>query len=272
MNKIHIGVMVAAALVVCGCSKEDRDEMIERTAKAAKNLNGEVVDNTKERSVPTIVEEQQKKERVRQNTQWTVENQALHPIEYCQAQLAETAKMGQQLDVQQHALLVAKSSLSKKLSDLNLEGKDLAEFLAKAKAAYREAELKDSFPIQLNGYAVGKDKAQTTIIAANRKLVAIQAQLSPNSNSLMRVERRLTQLVAEQQKVIALKEKLQSMIGDLRTKQVIEGERGIRDSLRAIEDSMTALQSTVNEPEALDIMIPDGATQQKREFEDIMSK
>ena len=35
---------------------------------------------------PSIVKEQQRKERIRQDKTWTPENRAHHPIEYCQAQ------------------------------------------------------------------------------------------------------------------------------------------------------------------------------------------
>ena len=270
-NTVIVALTIGATLCA-GCSKEDRENIIDRAAKAGKALNGEVVDNTKERAIPTIVEEQQKKERVRQNTQWTAENQRLHPQEYCQAQLEETGKMSKKLDVQQHKLLMSKSSLSRKVSDLELQRKQLSDFLSKAKVAYKDAEANNSFPITLNGYPVSKEKAQQAIIEANRKLKIAQEQIVPTRNSLATAEKKLKQIAEEQRKIVALREKLQSTLSDLQMKQVIEGENGIGDALKAIDDSMNALQTASNEPDVLDIMVPDEKTQQQSEFDAIMKE
>ena len=94
MKTLLITALCAGSVILSGCSKESRDEVIERTTKAAKELNGSErkSKDKDENKPPDIVAEQQRKERVRQNTQWTAENQALHPVEYCQAQLEEVAK------------------------------------------------------------------------------------------------------------------------------------------------------------------------------------
>ncbi len=273
MKKLLFSVGIAvigSALFLHGCSKEDRDEAMNRLGKAGKALNGEVVDNTKEHAVPTIVAEQQKKERVRQNTQWTPENQKLHPKEYCLAQLEETEKMGKKLDVQQHKLLLAKSAYARKVSDAEMQEKQLSAFLDKAKAAYKDADAKNAFPMLLNGRSVTKEKAQESIIEANRKLKLVRESIPAARNSLANVGLRLRKITEEQRNIVLLREKLQTTLNDLQVKQVIDGENGIGDALRAIDDSMNALLETVNEPALLDIMVPDEKTQKQEEFDAIM--
>ena len=50
-----------ASMVICGCSREGRDEAIDRLGKAGKALNGEVRPDDKEYGTPNIVAEQQRK-------------------------------------------------------------------------------------------------------------------------------------------------------------------------------------------------------------------
>lgn len=275
MKVLLIGLIAvgAVAALYCGCSKEDRDEMINRVTKAAKGLNGEVIDNTKEHETPTIVAEQQKKERIRQNTKWTAENQRLHPIEYCQAQLEETVKLGKNLEVQQHKLLTVKSSLSKKVAQLEAQVTELSGFLEKAKAAYKEADMVNGFPITLNGHSVTKEQAQPLMLEASRKLKKAKEQLAPSQTSLAQVERNLTKVSAEQEKLVALREKLKTTMESVRLKKVVEGGEGMSDALQAIDDSMNALQqvSEIPEPSALEtIMTPDKGSKDASDFADLL--
>ena len=86
LTLVGVAAVVGIACYV-GCSKESRDEAINRLGKAGKALNGEVYPDDADNGVANIVREQQRKERIRQNTTWTAENIARHPKEYCQAQL-----------------------------------------------------------------------------------------------------------------------------------------------------------------------------------------
>ena len=72
---MHVKTLFAvgiAGILFVGCSREDREEVADRIGKAANALKGE---DGSERT-PRIVKEQQRKERIRQNTKWTPENQS----------------------------------------------------------------------------------------------------------------------------------------------------------------------------------------------------
>ena len=105
MKKLSVAVCVIAMgglAIFYGCSKEARDEAMNRIGKAGKALNGEVRPDDKEHETPNIVAEQQRKERIRQNTKWTPENQAKFPVEYCQAMLEQVDKDAKQYEVVMH--------------------------------------------------------------------------------------------------------------------------------------------------------------------------
>lgn len=264
--------VVAFVVSLLACSQEDRDVAVSRIAKAGKALNGEVRPDDVEHDTPNIVVDQQRKERVKQNTQWTPENQARYSIEYCHAQLEETKKMSERLDVQQHTLMVTKNGLIRKISDLEAEENQLQSFLDKAKESYREASAKNAFPMRLNGYEVSREKAQVAIVEASRKLKTTRSQLMPNRNSVKRIDQRLAQITREQRNVVALRDRLEMTLSDLKTKQVIDGEKGVGDALKALEDAMTALQKASNEPDIIDLMLPDAASKEQEEFKAIMAE
>ena len=74
-----IGVIAVAYYLIA--PEEKRDALLERVENLGRASDGE--------HVAKVVREQQRKERIRQNNTWTPENRALHPVEYCQAQLED---------------------------------------------------------------------------------------------------------------------------------------------------------------------------------------
>ena len=149
-----LAIVGLVALYLLGCSREERDEAMNRMGKAAKALNGEVRPNDQKHATPNIVAEQQRKERIRQNTKWTAENQALHPIEYCQAQLEEIDRYSRQLEVSKHKLLTNQNTTRRKLAENEAQIKSISAFLDSAKKVYREAEDKNQWPMVLNGFSL----------------------------------------------------------------------------------------------------------------------
>ena len=243
MKTLLITAFCAGSVIVSGCSKESRDEVIERTTKAAKELNGSErkSKDKDENKPPDIVAEQQRKERVRQNTQWTAENQALHPVEYCQAQLEEVAKYAKQLEVQAHQVAVAQSAAERKISEAEGQIASLTTFLDQAKAAYREADATNKWPMALNGYQIGKEKAQQTIVETYQRLQTYNNNVATQKNNQRKLDAKLQQVAQEQKNLAVLRGKIQAAISDIQMKKLIDGEKGIGDALNAINDSMNAL-------------------------------
>ena len=105
-----LAVAVVAACIFIGCS----DEIAERGGNAWNAIKGETTPGEK---TPRIVKEQQRKERSRQNNTWTPENRALHPVEYCQAQLEDLQRYSRELEARAHEKSCAIAAVKRTLGD-----------------------------------------------------------------------------------------------------------------------------------------------------------
>ena len=273
MNKI---LMIGSAAVICaaavGCSQEDREEAMTRLGKAGRALNGEVMPDDGEYAEPKIVVEQRRKERIRQNTKWTMENQAKHPIEYCQAQLEEVTKYGEEVEAVVHKLSVSRVTTERTIKECGTKEADLRRFLDEAKAAYRAAEAKNEWPVKIGGFSLTKERTQEKIVDAAARIPSLKARSGKLGNMLVSLDKKQDAVRKEQRKLVLLKERIENTISDLKVKKVIEGEQGIADALNAINDSMQSLGVDYDDPSVEMLMAPDKASEIKVEFDKIMAE
>lgn len=265
---VVMGVAVVAIVLTIGCSQENREEAMDRFGKAAKALKGE----GEGAATPDIVKEQQRKERIRQNTTWTPENQALHPVEYCQAQLVEIEEFGKKLDVQMHQLATTKSGLKRTLEDNQSQVSTMEKFLKDAKAAYRKADAANAWPMAINGFQLSKENAQARIVDAANKIPQLNQRIAMAQTNLTRLDKKMDGVVAERRKLADVRSRIQSTITDLQTKKILDGERGITDALNAINDSISALNGDSTDPTLEELAVPDKDTERAVSFERIMAE
>lgn len=263
--------MAAAAMVaVCGCSPEGREEAMDRVAAAGRALNG----GDTEGRTPDVVRKQREAEARRQNREWTQENQAKHPVEYCQAQLATLDRHAEALGVGAHKIAVAIGTDKRENGDDRVQVGKLEEFLAEAKAAYREAEAAGSWPARIGGFSLGKERAQEKIVEARRKVSELQGRIAARENRLVALDKKLARVNAEQKRVVAIRERVQETLRALETKQILDDDAGIAAALGAISDSMGALAPEADNPALEDLLAPSatGGAQWEAEFEAIMAE
>ncbi len=261
-------VTVVVLAMFAGCSQEDREDAAERIGKAADALKG---DDGSERT-PRVVKEQQRKERIRQNTKWTPENQAKFPIEYCQAMLEEIAKDSQHYEMLMHKFLTAKSSVTRKIAENDAQLKSYSVFLNTAKKTYREAEASGSWPATINGFNLSKEKLQEKIVDAASKVKSFQAVTATLKTNLAKLEKKTARISEEQRKLVLTKESLQRTLDNLQLKKVVDSEDGIRDSVAAINDAIGALGEGAEEASLEDLVTPDANTMRKATFDAIMTE
>lgn len=267
MKSMLVLVGVIAIVVILGffvAPREQREAMLDKVAVLGDSSGGE--------KTPRIVREQQHKERVRQNTEWTPENQALHPIEYCQAQLETLAEHASKLDVQAHKYAVAKNQATRAMSDAEAQLADIAKFLEEAKRAYRGAAASGKWPVTIRGFALSKEKAQEKIVAAAEKRPTLQSAIARNRVLLATLEKKATRVVEEQKNIIKTKERIQMVLNDLNLKKVVEGDDSITDVLNAINDSLGALGTNYEDPSIDDMLVPDKSSTIKVSFDAIMAE
>ena len=261
-----------ASMVICGCSREGRDEAIDRLGKAGKALNGEVRPDDKEYGTPNIVAEQQRKERIRQNTEWTAENQALHPIEYCQAQLEEVVKIASQLEVQAHKYAVAKSQVQRTTANAEAQATSFEKFLEAGKKAYREAEASGNWPATVNGHPFIQEKLREKLLEASRRIKPLRESAARNKATLASLKRKGDAISVRQRETAELKDRLNITITDLKMKKLDDGSQGLKDTLNALNDSLASLGSDFADPSLDDLAAPDSTSATQDEFDALMAK
>lgn len=269
---IAVGILIAAGICYVGCSKEDRASAMDRVHNAGTALNGGDVQDDKEHATPTIVAEQQRKERIRQNTKWTKENQALHPVEYAQAQLAEMDRLMAQEQVRIHTLATTKASEERKFADAQTQAKFLAKFLGDAKGAYRTASATNKWPVAINGFTLTQESLKEKIVTTDSRLRSLTNSLAKTQNGIAMLNTKLEKAHAEQQSLVASKERVQMAISDLNAKQVIDGDKSIADALNSINDSMKALDVDNSDPSVGDMATPSEAATRDQKFDEIMAE
>ena len=269
MIKWLLIIVVVGVAIVIGCSQDDRDEVVERSGNAWNALKGE---NSSGERPPKIVKEQQRKERIRQNTTWTPENRAHHPIEYCQAQLEELQRYGRELEARAHEKACAIAAVKRTIGDNDTMEQNLRKFLADAKKAYKECESANSWPAKLGGYSLSREKTEEKIIDAVQKLEAIKLETGSKKNMLVSLEKTLKITQDEQKEVVKIREQVQNKINDLRVEKVIDGDNSIVAALNAIEDAMGVLGANYDDPKIESIVQPDEKTTREELFKKIMAE
>ena len=259
---IIVVVLIATGLF-WGCDSEKKTEILNTISDCLR-------EEDEKEYTPDIVSKQQRKERRRQNKNWTPENQAKYPIEYCQAQLEKLDKHAAVLDTSIHKLNMSISDCQRKITNASQRIEHLKSFINMAKIKYREAEAKNAFPIDLNGYMLSKQQIQEKIVQATRQIPSLQNQLMSSKNMAGILNRKKAKLIGEQERLVALREKVQNTINDLQTKKVIDGNQDITAVLNSLNDSVDSLGINANDPKLDDIMTPSHASSIQTEFDAIM--
>lgn len=268
-----VGLVCLVGLVFhVGCSRESREEAMVRMTKAGRALNGDVRPNDVEHEVPNVVIEQQRRERIRQNTMWTADNRALHPIEYCQAQLEELEKHDARLEVVAHEVATKKAEVVRTMGNHEGRLKNLEKFLGEAKATYRVCETNNVWPAQLGGFSLSKGKVREKIVDAARQISVLRTRIGTQRNQLVQLEKKADLVWEEQKRLAALRERVETTLSDLKLKKVIDGKTGISDSLNAIHDAMGSLGVDYDDPKLDDIFAPDRKSAIDEDFDRIMAE
>lgn len=266
---IVIGVVIAV-IAFNLISDDDRAEMSDRISSAGKALTGDI--RADGERTPRIVKEQQRKERIRQDSTWTPENRAAHPIEYCQAQLEELVKHGRTLEARIHEKSCALAALKRTMGDDEAMEKGLTKFLGEAKKSYRDALASNTWPVMMGGYSLSQEKAKQKIIDAAEKLSEIQSRTVTKKNQKLKIEKSLDIARTEQQRTVKYREQIQNTISDLKLKKVIEADDGIKAALDAICDNMGTLGVDYDDPSIESIIQPDSKATRDELFDKIMAE
>ena len=128
-----------------------------------------------------------------------------------------------------------------------------------------------SWPMSYNGFQLSQPKAQKFIVETNARLTAAREQSAPIKNVLARIDRRLAEIQKEQVTLVRTKEKLNVTLSALQAKDVVEGEKGISDALKAINDSIGSLSGWTEDLSFEDISAGTPEMEISSAFDEIMA-
>ena len=268
MKKI-IYVVGMVIFVIVGCSKEEREEVVDRVGTATKALAGDLSAKPVE---PKIVKEVKVKESLKQDREWTPENQIAYPLEYCLAQLDEISKIGRSIEVQSHRMRIARSALEREIQSDDLSLSSCKESLDELKQLYREAEISNTWPIVFRNYSMNQEKTKSLIVDLNRKSVGLEKAMPEKKNKVTNIDVKIGMLEQEARSIVEVRDRLQNTIQDIKTRRIGDSERNINDALNSINDSLKALNVGVVEISTADVIIQSGSKSDDDEFAAIMSK
>lgn len=271
LTLVGVAAVIGIACYV-GCSKESRDEAINRLGKAGKALNGEVYPDDSDNGTANIVREQQRKERIRQNTTWTAENIARHPKEYCQAQLEALNEYASQLDVSMHKLQVKTSTVTSAITDAETSIGQFTNMLEQAKASVRASRATESDKVEMGGYSLTFDRAKKKMVLMNRRVPVLRTQIGKLKNALTQIGKSIDRVEKEQEKIVSIREQVQVAIGEIELKNVIEGDKSIVAALDSIRHNVRDLGVDYDDPSIESIAAPSPEESIDAEFEKLMAE
>lgn len=191
-----------AVCVLSSCSQSSREEAIDRVSDAAKTLNGNPD------ATPDIVKAQQKKDRERQNSQWTTENTTRHPVEACNAKLDEIEASEQKAMVHYNKALSMKLASERAKRAAESEVKKFSEFLSSAKSLWTAASTAGKWPVELNGYPFSQDELKSKMTEALKKKASAEQRVKDESTKVMQADAALKQIQATRKRLGEDKERV----------------------------------------------------------------
>ena len=269
MNKA-VSVIGVVSLMVFGCSPSAQDEACRRVGKAVSALNGRDASDERIHKTPNIVAAQQQRDILRQNTEWTPENQVKHPIEYCNAKLEELDGFSERLEVSVHKLLVRQSEVENTTAKARVQIDDLARFLKESKESYRRSESESTDRVEIGGYSLNKEQAKMRIVEAAHRMTELQNLIVNKENILVSINKKIAQVQNEQKTLLTVRKRVEATKTDMQVKEVMDGETGISSAIEALNNTLSALSTTDREPTLDDVLVPDAKVETDRDFEDIM--
>ena len=262
-----IAVSLAAALCA-GCSQESRDEAIDRATRAAKELNGRV-DVT-----PDIVKAQQKRERERQNSQWTIENVSEHPIEACNAKIEEIDGKIKAAQIAYHRALSAKIASEESSRLANADVEKYGEFLRLVRPAYKAAKGNGTWPIVVNSYTLNEESAKERILTAIKKRDAAKAKGEKSSSNIVVMTQRMKDIRRIESNLKEQREKVQNYLENIRSGQLqseIKGLVGVLNDGNVKMSDLEAVNTTQGIDSSDDIYSPSQNDADKKLLDNFMN-
>lgn len=263
LKTMLVGYVLVAGIM--GCSREDRNEILDRINDAGKSLNGESAG-----SVPGVVREQRRKERIRQDTHWTPENINAHPKEYCLSQIEYIDKLSRNLGGLLHELSVLEVQMRQELKDAKIMKEQITKFSDDAIAAYKNAMCSNQWPVLISGFSLSQVQLKRKIIEAAQQRRELDSKMLKRENQIVKFKKKIEVVAETERRLAATRAMTQSALRDIEINDALGVDKGIVESLKSINASVEVLDSSQDDPSVEELARPSVDKVNDLEFEAIL--
>lgn len=248
IKRIVIFPFLLSAFLLAGCDVDETD--IEN-----------YVDNTKSlftSSDPLVVRNAQKREKDRQNKEWTNENIQAHPDLWLSDAIACCDDNLKKIEVQKVAFLRLKKENERKVSDAELILKRYGDWLVVAKKEYKKmVSSNGDWPVNVNSYVLSQDEFNEAVSDALDRVKLATDQKSTSLKILKKIELREKEFSKAIKTVRSQRQNLSYQLEKIRMNQTLENINELSDIIRSVEDMSIELAGDPTKITVEDMTIQD---------------
>lgn len=186
---------------------------------------------------PRIVREAERRERERQDSQWTPENIRDNPALFLRETIDACDRLKDKIEAQDIAFIRLKKQAARKVEEAKSSIRRYTKFLDEAKKQYKLAKSEGgSFPVTINGFEFSEEDLAEKVADALERVELAKKQESTNGVVVRKVEIRQGVLKTKSRELRSIRRKLVLQLEQVKMNQALGEIDALSDVLATIKD------------------------------------
>lgn len=227
--------------------------------------------NARREDKPRVAREAERRERARQDAEWTPENIRRYPELFLQDAIAQCDVLREKIEAQDIAFLRLKKQAERKGEEADFAIRRYSKFLEEAKKQYKIATGEGgSFPVKINGFELDEDELNDKVADALERVELAEKQKSTNEKIVRKVKIRQGVLKTKTRELRSIRRKLELQLEQVKMNKAL-GEIGtLTDILGTIKDMSVELAEDPTKFSLEDMTEGDSDASRKRSASDFL--
>ena len=220
---------------------------------------------------PRIVREAERRERERQNTQWTPENIRANPALFLQDMIAASDALKNKIEAQDIAFIRLKKQAERKVSEADSAIARYTKFLNEAKKQYKAAkENGNAFPVNVNGFELSEEELSEKVADALERIELSKKSRATNSVVVKKVEIRQGVLKTKARELRSIRRKLVLQLEQVKMNEALGEIDSFTEVLGVLKDMSLEISEDPAKLSLDDITEEDPDKARKQSAEDFL--
>ncbi len=220
---------------------------------------------------PRIVREAERRERERQNTQWTPENIRANPALFLQDMIAASDALKNKIEAQDIAFIRLKKQAERKVSEADSAIARYTKFLNEAKKQYKAAkENGNAFPVNVNGFELSEEELSEKVADALERIELSKKSRATNSVVVKKVEIRQGVLKTKSRELRSIRRKLVLQLEQVKMNEALGEIDAFTEVLGVLKDMSLEISEDPAKLSLDDITEEDPDKARKQSAEDFL--